>query len=115
MKQHNYYVYIVTNSANTVLYTGVTNNPEGRLYEHYLNKGNDNTFAGKYYCYNLLHFERFQYIQHAIEREKVIKGWVRSKKFELIKSGNAELKFLNEDVCEKWPPPDGVDVRQKYN
>jgi putative endonuclease len=115
MKQHNYFIYIVTNPSRTVLYTGVTNNLEDRLYEHYLNKGNGKTFAGRYYCYNLLHFERFQFIQHAIAREKEIKGWDRAKKIELIKTENAELKFLNEDVCEKWPPPDGVEIRQTYN
>ena len=74
MKQHNYYVYIVTNFAKIVLYTGMTNDIERRLIEHYQNRGKA-TFAGKYYCYNLLYYEWHQYVQHAIEREKEIKGW----------------------------------------
>jgi len=114
MKQHNYFIYIVTNPAQTLFYTGVTNNLESRLYEHYLNRGNEKSFAGKYHCYNLLHFEHFQYIQHAIAREKEIKGWNREKKIVLIKTENPEMKFLNETVCEKWPPPDGIEIRHRY-
>ena len=115
MKQHNYFIYIVTNTSKTVFYTGVTNNLEARLYEHYLNRGNDKSFAGKYYGYNLIHYERFQYIQHAIDREKEIKGWQRSKKLDLINAENPQLRFYNEEVCTKWPPPEGVDLRQSYN
>ena len=44
-KQHLYFIYIVTNNENTVLYIGVTNNLESRLAEHYFNKGNPKTFA----------------------------------------------------------------------
>lgn len=70
MKNHNYFVYIVTNPTKTVLYTGVTNDLTTRLQQHYENRGNKSSFAGKYFCYNLLYWERFQYIDHAIEREK---------------------------------------------
>ena len=99
MRQHNYYVYIVTNPAKTVLYTGVTNDLDARIAEHYFNRGNPKTFAGKYYCYNLLYQEHYQYVDIAIEREKEIKGWTRKKKLELIKKENPELKVLN-----KQPP-----------
>jgi putative endonuclease len=105
MKQYNFYVYIVTNYKRTVLYTGVTNNLEQRLAEHYINRSNEETFAGKYQCYYLLFFERFQYIDKAIVREKQIKGWLRKKKEALINEENPEWKFLNEDVME-WPPLD---------
>ena len=105
MKQHNYFVYIVTNYKKTVLYTGVTNNLEQRLTEHYVNRNNDNTFAGQYQCYYLLFFERYQYIDKAIAREKQIKGWLRKKKEELINEENPKWKFLNEDIME-WPPID---------
>lgn len=104
---HAYFVYIVTNFSKTVLYTGVTNNIEQRLKEHYLNKGNASTFAGKFWCYNLIYFERFQYVNDAIAREKQIKSWSRSKKMELICSENLNLNFLNDQVCELWPPEDG--------
>ena len=101
---HQYFVYIVTNLTQTVLYTGVTNNLEQRLAEHYFNRGKVGTFASKYYCYNLLYFERHQYIDNAIAREKEIKGWRLEKKLDLIKSENPLLKFLNEEMCEVWPP-----------
>ena len=103
MKHHNYFVYITTNPGKTVLYIGVTNNLEQRLIKHYLNRGKKETFAGKYYCYNLLHYERYQFIQHAIAREKELKGWTRKKKEELIGNENAEWKFLNKEIMD-WPP-----------
>ena len=100
---HTYYVYIITNYSKSVLCTGRTNNLEQRLVEHYSNRGLPKTFAGRYHCFNLLHFEQFQYINDAIYREKEIKGWKREKKIALIKKENPELKFLNNEVME-WPP-----------
>jgi len=84
-KQHLYFVYIVTNPERTVLYTGVANNLESRLSEHYFNKGIQKTFAGKFYCYNLIYHEEFQYINDAIAREKELKGWSRNKKKHLLR------------------------------
>ena len=49
MHRKKYYVYIVTNYSRTVLYTGVTNNLEQRVIEHYLGRGNPQTFTGKYH------------------------------------------------------------------
>ena len=105
MKHHNYFVYIITNHKKKVLYTGVTNNLEQRLTEHYINRGNKQTFAGKYHCHYLVYFERHQYIQHAIAREKQIKGWIRKKKEELINTENPDWKFLNAEIME-WPTLD---------
>lgn len=103
MKEHNYYVYILTNKNKKVLYTGVTNSLDQRLTEHYFAKSS--SFTGKYNCHYLLYYEHFQYINRAIEREKQIKGWLRKKKEELINSVNPEWRFLNEDVM-RWPPKD---------
>lgn len=108
-KQHLYFVYIVTNHERTVLYIGVTNNIEARLSEHYFNKGNSKTFTGKYYCYNLVYFEEFQYINDAIAREKELKGWRREKKEELIKIKNPDWMFFNNSVCNHWPPKEKPD------
>ena len=94
MKGQHFFVYIITNSGRTVLYTGVTNDLEVRLEQHYQNRGNKATFAGKYGCYKLLYFEIFQGIEQAISREKEIKGWTRAKKEELISSVNPEWDFL---------------------
>ncbi len=77
---HEYYIYITSNPERSVLYTGVTNNPETRLIEHWSNRGQRKTFAGRYYCYNLVHYEVFSYINDAIRREKEIKSWSREKK-----------------------------------
>lgn len=91
-----YYVYILTNCSNKVLYTGITNNLERRLYEHKnkLVKG----FTEKYNVSKLVYFATTTDIKAAIEREKQIKGWVRSKKIDLIESINPEWKDLYEEL-----------------
>lgn len=108
-KQYLFFVYIVTNHERTVLYIGVTNNLEARLSEHYFNKGVAKTFVGKFYCYNLIYFEEFQYINEAIAREKELKAWRRSKKEALIKTKNSDWTFLNKTVCRCWPPKEKHD------
>ena len=99
MRDHNYFVYITTNSKRKVLYTGITNDLFTRMSQHFEGSKNDRkTFSGKYYCYPLIYFERFQYVEHAIEREKEIKGWKREKKEKLINEFNPDWKFLNDEV-----------------
>jgi putative endonuclease len=97
---HNYFVYITTNKNKTVLYTGVTNDLFTRLFQHQQNAKpfTHSSFAGKYNAYYLLYYERFEFIEHAIEREKEIKGWRRSKKEALINSINPDWRFLNDEV-----------------
>ena len=98
---HNYFVYILTNYNKTVLYVGVTNDIERRLFEHKTDSdGKKLTFAGKYNCVNLMFYERYSIIKHAIDREKQIKGWTRKKKEELINDFNPEWKFLNNEINE---------------
>ena len=97
MKSHNYYVYIITNKVKTVLYTGVTNDLSRRIKEHQLAETKQ-SFTAKYNTFYLIHFERFQWINDAIRREKEIKGWRRSKKVELINSNNPNWEFLNETL-----------------
>ena len=98
MRSYNFYVYITTNPVKTALYVGVTNDLSRRLYEHTENKGNKSTYAGKYYCYNLVYFEHFTHINYAIQREKEIKNWSRKKKEALIATLNAEWRFLNDEA-----------------
>ena len=95
-KNHNYYVYMMTNKTHSTLYTGVTNNLERRVYEH-KNKIADG-FTKKYNCTKLVYFEHGNNIEGAIVREKEIKGWVRSKKDELIKALNPELQDLSLNI-----------------
>ena len=90
----NYFVYITTNPGKTVFYTGVTNDLVTRMQQHYDNRGNPSSFAGKYYCYRLLYFERYTDVNQAIEREKDIKDLSREKKQELIKAVNPNWLFL---------------------
>lgn len=96
---HNYFVYIVTNASRAVLYIGVTNDLKVRLYQHKMDSTNEKThFAGKYKAYNLIYWERFEYIEDAVNREKQLKGWNRNKKNMLISGFNPEWKFLNEEI-----------------
>lgn len=106
-----YFTYITTNPNKTVLYTGMTNNLERRIVEHFRNKGSKKSFAGRFYCYNLIYFEEFPRAMHAIEREKEIKDWNRAKKVDLINITNPNWKSLNPTIME-WPPH--PDVQSNY-
>ena len=89
-----YFVYILTNHSKTVLYTGVTNNLEKRLYQH---KNEEVVFTKRYKCYKLVYFEDTQFVDSAIAREKEIKGWIRAKKENLITSKNPDWKDLSKE------------------
>ncbi len=88
----NYYTYIATNYTNSVLYTGVTNNLYRRIYEH--KNGLVDGFTKKYKINKVVFYEVFSNPEDAIRAEKKIKGWIRKKKEELIKSKNPEFKDL---------------------
>lgn len=94
MLQGNYLVYIITNPGKTVLYTGMTNDLETRLQQPYEGRGNRRSFAGRYYCYKLIYYERFTDVTQAIEREKEIKDMSRQKKEHLIVAVNPKWRFL---------------------
>ena len=91
-----YYVYILTNKNNTVLYTGVTNDIVRRLYEH---KNNliVGSFTSRYNVHKLVYFEETNDIKEAIEREKQIKSGSRQKKIALIESINPHWLDLSND------------------
>jgi putative endonuclease len=101
-----YFVYILTNKQKTVLYTGVTNDLQQRILEHYSQRGNDSSFAGKYHAYFLVYYESHPYINNAISREKEIKAWRRDKKMKLVAEINPKLDFLNEELFGMGPPVD---------
>ncbi len=94
---HVYCVYINTNKAKTVLYTGLTNNLKRRLQEH-KDKLNPNSFASRYNVHYLLYFEKFTWIQLAIARETEIKGWLRIKKNRLSQNNESGIKFSKSSV-----------------
>jgi len=95
---HNYYVYILTNKTETVLYTGVTNNLKERLYFHKNPLPFSKAFTVKYNCYCLVYYEHLFDINDAIKREKQIKGLSRAKKEALISSFNPSWRFLNDEI-----------------
>ncbi|KAA9034599.1 GIY-YIG nuclease family protein [Ginsengibacter hankyongi] len=92
-------VYIITNKNNTVLYTGVTSDLRGRIWEH-KSKFFPNSFSAKYNCEKIVWYEVFPTIGEAIEREKQIKAGSRKKKLELIKIMNPDWKDLWDEIQE---------------
>ena len=88
-----YFVYIVTNKKNGVLYTGITNNLARRVYEH--KEKLISGFTSKYNLTKLVFFEETHDVNSAIAREKQIKGWLRKKKIELIGSQNPDWNDLS--------------------
>ena len=91
-----FYVYIMTNNSNIVLYIGVTNNIIRRIYEH--KNGLTEGFTKKYKLHKLIYYEKCSNIKSAIEREKQLKRWHRDWKFNLIKSSNPEFKDLYNEL-----------------
>jgi len=90
-----YFVYIMTNKYNNVLYTGVTNNLERRSSEHKLKLLPG--FTSKYNVSKLVYYEMFEDINAAIAREKQIKAGSRQKKLDLVNSINPEWKDLLQE------------------
>jgi putative endonuclease len=91
-----YYVYILTNQYNTVLYTGVSDDLRRRIDEH--KKKLVPGFTAKYNLNKLVYFEEGTDISQAIAREKQIKGGSRQKKIDLINRMNPEWRDLFEEI-----------------
>lgn len=70
-----------------------------RMEQHFEGE-NAKSFTKKYKCFYLVHYERYQYINDAIDREKELKGLSRKKKDTLIAKENPNWKFLNEEIKE---------------
>jgi putative endonuclease len=88
-----YFVYILTNKSNKVLYIGVTSDLERRMYEH--KSKMINGFTKKYNLTKLVYFEETSDIKSAIEREKQLKNWHREWKISLINGLNPDWKDLS--------------------
>jgi len=93
-----YFVYIMTNHSGT-LYTGVTGNLTKRVYQHRIYTGGG--FTARYELNRLIWYQATTDVMSAISREKDIKGWVRSRKLELIREMNP--KWI--DLAEEWLGP----------
>jgi putative endonuclease len=90
-----YYVYIMASRTKT-LYTGITNNLERRVDEH--RSGVYGGFTSKYRIGRLVYYEAMTNAWEALQREKQIKSWRRSKKIEMIESTNPEW----DDLSATW-------------
>ncbi len=91
-----YCVYIMTNAHNTVLYTGVTNHLQRRVYEHKNSQGG--IFTKRYNISKLVYYEVTDNVYSAITREKQIKGGSRKKKIDLVNNLNPEWKDLYDEL-----------------
>lgn len=94
-RSREYFVYLLTNWNNRVIYIGVTNNLERRMYEHkhQLIDG----FTKRYNVHHLVYFECTNDVYAAIAREKQLKGWTRARKNDLVSRVNPQWKDLS---CE---------------
>ncbi|MDH3542338.1 MAG: GIY-YIG nuclease family protein [Desulfobulbales bacterium] len=95
MTDRTYYVYLLTNWNNKVIYVGITNDLERRIYEHKEKfvKG----FTEKYNVNKLVYYEQTPDINAALNREKEIKKWRREKKNRLVVNTNPLWRDLSED------------------
>ena len=87
-----YYVYILTNQYNNVMYIGVTNDLKRRVYEH--KTGLLDGFTKRYHVHKLVYVENCHDVYAAIAREKQLKGWARAKKNALVEAVNPEWKEI---------------------
>ena len=92
-----YYIYILANKLNTVIYTGVTRDLLRRVYEHKHNL-DPKSFTAKYEVHKLVYFEDTPDVRAAIEREKQIKSWSRKRKNQLIETMNPKWKELYDTI-----------------
>jgi putative endonuclease len=91
-----YYIYIMTNRRNTVLYIGVTNDLIRRVYEH--REKLVDGFTRKYNVTKLVYYEVYEDMENAISREKQLKAGSRQKKIDLIDRMNREWRDLYDEL-----------------
>ena len=89
-----YWVYMLTNDTNKVLYIGVTNDIKRRICEH--RSELIDGFTKRYHIHKLVYYECYHDINDAILREKKLKGLLRVKKNKLIEAQNPEWNDLGE-------------------
>jgi putative endonuclease len=99
MRNHDYWVYILTSKRRTTLYIGITNNVTHRLHEHRF--GEVDGFAKRYHLSRLVWIEHFRNVRDAIACEKKLKGWRRSRKVALIEQTNPGWLDLSDDWEEQ--------------
>jgi putative endonuclease len=98
-RDYNFWVYILTNDNDEVLYIGMTNDLIRRITEH--RAGEIPGFTAKYCCHKLVYYEHCTNALDAIAREKQIKSWSRAKKITLINRLNPRSFNLAENILSE--------------
>ncbi|MBQ9118217.1 MAG: GIY-YIG nuclease family protein [Clostridia bacterium] len=91
-----YYVYVLVNKTNKVMYVGVTNDLQRRLYEH--KKELVEGFTKRYHIHKLVYYEEYSDVKEAIAREKQIKGFLRVRKNQLVETINPNWVDLSSEL-----------------
>ncbi|HVI07948.1 MAG TPA: GIY-YIG nuclease family protein [Candidatus Binatia bacterium] len=112
MREHEYFVYIMSSSTGT-LYIGMTNSIYRRALQH--KRGDIEGFSSQYHCDRLVYYESYDDVHKAIGREKQLKGWLRARKIALIESRNPRWA----DLAEKWGaemlfPGESIKVKNAF-
>jgi putative endonuclease len=102
MRDHDYWVYILTNKHRTTLYIGITNDLSVRLWQH--RSGEIEGFTKRYHLNRLVWFEHFRDVNDAIACEKRLKGWIRRRKIALIEATNPRWLDLSASWDEQTRP-----------
>jgi putative endonuclease len=97
-RDYNFWIYIVTNRNQSVLYIGVTNGLSRRAWEH--REGTGAGFTSDYRCKKLIYYKYYRDIRDAIARETQLKKWSRAKKIALINRFNPSWLDLSADVLQ---------------
>ena len=98
MRDYDFWIYIVTNCNDSVLYIGLTNSLSRRIWEHRDGAGAD--FPAAYQCKKLIYYEHYSNIHEALARESQLKKWSRAKKVVLINRLNPSWLDLGADVLQ---------------
>ncbi len=97
-RDYNFWVYLITNRNDSVLYIGMTNDLARRMSEH--RSGEFQGFAAQYRCHKLLYYEQYRDVRDAIDREKQLKKWSRAKKRSLIAKMNPRWWDLATEILQ---------------
>jgi putative endonuclease len=92
-----YFIYVMSNTSNSTIYVGVTNNIERRVLEH--RTPDTKSFTTRYHCHKLVYYEEYSSIDEAISREKQIKSWSRTRKDKMIDLMNPDRKDLMPQIA----------------
>ncbi len=96
MFTRHYFVYILSNNSDKVLYVGVANDLKRRVWEH--KEGLVEGFTKRYRIHKLVYYEAGEDVLYTIEREKQLKGMLRAKKIELIRGFNPDWHDLYDEL-----------------